>query len=132
MTRLHKFRRDADHKLQVPSTLRRSGMSAGHVSISTSVGPAFFAGGPPLAGKSNPKHPANRTASEIVEKVLHLRKTYRPEPIRIVWFWRAITPSPSRVRVSHSLALWSRPAAGGTSVRKIHSAISETVPGHQI
>jgi hypothetical protein len=43
-----------------------------------------------------PKNPANRTAPEIVEKVLHLRKTYRLGPIRIVWYlarYRAITIS---------------------------------------
>jgi hypothetical protein len=28
-----------------------------------------------------PKNPANRTTPEIVEKVLHLRKTYRLEPL---------------------------------------------------
>src|SRR4051794_39852199 len=53
-----------------------------------------------LAGLENrktaPKNPANRTAPEIVEKVLYLRKTYRLGPIRIVWYlarYHAITIS---------------------------------------
>ena len=33
-----------------------------------------------------PKNPANRTPPEIVEKVLHLRRTYHLGPIRIVWY----------------------------------------------
>jgi len=36
--------------------------------------------------KPAPKNPANRTAPEIVEKVLHLRRIYHLGPIRIVWY----------------------------------------------
>ena len=36
--------------------------------------------------KPLPKNPKNRTPSETVEKVLHLRQTYHLEPIRIVWY----------------------------------------------
>jgi transposase len=57
-----------------------------------------------LAGLENrktaPKNPANRTAPEIVEKVLHLRKTYRLGPVRIVWYlarYHAITISDAGV-----------------------------------
>jgi hypothetical protein len=32
--------------------------------------------------KPAPRNPANRTPPEIVEKVLHLRRTYHLEPIR--------------------------------------------------
>jgi hypothetical protein len=32
------------------------------------------------------EEPANRTPPEIVEKVLHLRRTYHLGPIRIVWY----------------------------------------------
>jgi hypothetical protein len=46
--------------------------------------------------KSAPKNPANRTAPEIVEKVLHLRRTYHQGRIRIVWR-AAITTSKSRM-----------------------------------
>ncbi len=35
--------------------------------------------------KPIPKNSANRTPLEIVDKVLHLRKTYHLGPIRIVW-----------------------------------------------
>ena len=38
--------------------------------------------------KPAPKNPANRTAPEIVEKVLLLRQTYHLGPIRIVWYLR--------------------------------------------
>lgn len=50
--------------------------------------------------KTAPKNPANRTAPEIVERVLHLRKTYRPGPIRIVRYlarYHAITISDAGV-----------------------------------
>ena len=36
--------------------------------------------------KPIPKNPKNRTPPEIVEKVLHLRKTYHLGPMRIVWY----------------------------------------------
>ena len=36
--------------------------------------------------KPAPRNPANRMPSEIVEKVLHLRRTYHLGPIRIVWY----------------------------------------------
>jgi transposase len=36
--------------------------------------------------KPVPRNPANRTPPEIVEKVLHLRRTYHLGPIRIVWY----------------------------------------------
>ncbi len=36
--------------------------------------------------KPVPKNPANRTPAAIVEQVLHFRRTYHLEPIRIVWY----------------------------------------------
>jgi hypothetical protein len=33
-----------------------------------------------------PKNPKNRMPQEIVEKVLHLRKTYHLRPMRIAWY----------------------------------------------
>ncbi len=36
--------------------------------------------------KTIPKNPANRTAPEIVKKILYLRQTYHLGPIRIVWY----------------------------------------------
>ena len=36
--------------------------------------------------KPIPKNPRSRTPPEIVEKVLHLRKTYHQGPMRIVWY----------------------------------------------
>jgi transposase len=36
--------------------------------------------------KTAPRNPANRTAPEIVEKVLHLRQSYHLGPIRIIWY----------------------------------------------
>ena len=50
--------------------------------------------------KTIPKNPANRTAPEIVAKVLHLRQTYHLGPIRIAGISLAITASKSLVRGS--------------------------------
>jgi transposase len=36
--------------------------------------------------KTTPKNPANQTAPEIVEKVVHLRQIYLLGPLRIVWY----------------------------------------------
>jgi len=38
--------------------------------------------------KPAPKNPANRTAPEIVEKVLHLRRTYHLGPSGSSGIWR--------------------------------------------
>ena len=85
--------------------------------------------------KTAPKNPANRTAPEIVEKVLHLRKTYHLGPMRIVWYlarYHAITISDAgvyRILKRHGLSR----LPGGTRVRKIHTKRYEKqVPGHQI
>lgn len=54
--------------------------------------------------KPIPKNPKNRMPPEIVEKVLHLRKTYHLGPMRIVWYlarYHDIKISGSR-RISHS------------------------------
>lgn len=92
-----------------------------------------------LAGLENrktaPKNPANRTPPEVIEKVLHLRTTYRLGPIRIVWYlarYYAITISDAGVyRILRGSGLSRLP--GGTCVRKIHTQrYQQQVPGHQI
>ncbi len=85
--------------------------------------------------KTAPKNPANRTAPEIVEKVLHLRQTYHLGPIRIVWYlarYHAIKISDAGVyRILKRHGLSKLPS--GTRVRKVHTKRYEhQVPGHQI
>lgn len=67
--------------------------------------------------------------------MLHLRKTYRLGPIRIVWYlarYHAITISDAGVyRILRRNGLSRLP--GGTRVRKIHTQrYQQQVPGHQI
>jgi transposase-like protein len=82
--------------------------------------------------KSAPKNPANRTAPEIVEKLLHLRKTYRPGPYASSRISHAITQSPSQdagvYRILRRNGLSRLP--GGTRVRKIHTERYQ-VPDHR-
>ena len=85
--------------------------------------------------KTIPKNRANRTAVEIVEKVLHLRQTDHLGPLRIVWYlarYHAIKLSDAgvhRILKRHGLSR----LPGGTRVRKIHTKRYEKqVPGHQI
>lgn len=85
--------------------------------------------------KTAPKNPANQTPADVVEKVLHLRQTYRLGPIRIVWYlarYHAIKISDAgvyRVLRRHGLNRLPR----GTRVRKIHTKrYQKQVPGHQI
>ena len=85
--------------------------------------------------KTAPKNPANRTAPEIVEKVLHLRQIYHLGPIRIVWYlarYHDIKISDAGVyRVLKRHGLNRLPC--GTRVRKIHTTrYQHKVPGHQI
>ena len=84
--------------------------------------------------RTAPKNPADRTPPEIIEKVLHLRTTYRLGPIRIVWYlarYHAITISDAGVyRILRRNGLSRLP--GGTRVRKIHTQrYQQQVPGHQ-
>ena len=91
---MYKFRRDVDHKLRVLQHADKIS-DVGKACRYFGVGRASFFRWRTayrqhgLAGLENrktaPKNPANRTSPEIVEKVLHLRKTYRLGPIRIVW-----------------------------------------------
>jgi transposase-like protein len=144
MVTMHKFRRDADHKLRVLQHADRIG-DIGKACRYFGVGRASFYRWRTayrqygLAGLENrktaPKNPANRTAPEIVEKVLHLRTTYRLGPIRIVWYlarYHAITISDAGVyRILRRNGLSRLP--GGTRVRKIHTQrYQKQVPGHQI
>ena len=48
--------------------------------------------------KPVPRNPANRTPPEIVEKVLHLRRTW--DPFGLSGIWRAMTTSRSRMPAS--------------------------------
>jgi hypothetical protein len=81
-----------------------------------------------------PKNPAKRITPEIIEKLLHLRKTYRPGPIRIVGYMARYRAHLLRCgRISHSEAQWPQPVAGGTQVHKIHARRHQKqVPGHRI
>ena len=85
--------------------------------------------------KTAPRNPANRTAPQIVEKVLHLRQTYHLGPIRIVWYlarYHDIKISGAGVyRILKRNGLSRLPR--GTRLRKIHTQRYEhKVPGHQI
>ena len=106
---MYKFRGDADHKFRVLQHADKIGdvrkacryFSVGRANLYR-WRTAYRQHG--LAGMENrktaPNNPANRTAPEIVEKVLHLRSTYRLGPIRIVWYlacYHAITISDSGV-----------------------------------
>jgi transposase-like protein len=120
MIGMHKFRRDVDHKLRVLQHADNIG-DVGKACRYFGVGRASFYRWRTayrqhgLAGLENrktaPKNPANRTAPEIVEKVLYLRKTYRLGPIRIVWYlarYHAITISDAgvyRILRRHGLCL---------------------------
>jgi transposase len=85
--------------------------------------------------KTAPKNPANRTAPEIVDKVLHLRQAYHLGPIRIVWYlarYHGIKISDAgvyRILKRHRINRLPR----GTRLRKIHTTrYEQKVPGHQI
>jgi len=85
--------------------------------------------------KTAPKNPANRTAPEIVEKVLHLRQTYHLGPIRIVCYlarYHGIKISDAGVyRILKRNGLSQLPR--GTRIRKIHTTrYQHQVPGHQV
>jgi transposase InsO family protein len=144
MTTMHKFRREVDHKLRVLRHADQIG-DVGKACRYFGVGRASFCRWRTayrqrgVAGLENrktaPKNPANRTAPEIVEKVLHLRKTYHLGPMRIVWYlarYHAITISDAgvyRILKRHGLSR----LLGSTRVRKIHTKRYEKqVPGHQI
>lgn len=141
---MYKFKRDADHKLRVLRHADRIG-DVGKACRYFGVGRASFYrwrtayrkhGIAVLENrKTTPKNPANRTAPEIVEKVLHLRKTYHLGPMRIVWYlarYHAITISDAGVyRILKRHGLNRLP--GGTRVRKVHTKrYQKQVPGHQI
>jgi transposase len=144
MFAMHKFRRDVDHKLRVLQHAEKIG-DVGKACRYFCVGRASFYRWRTayrqhgLAGLENrktaPKNPANRTAPEVVEKVLHLHTTYRLGPIRIVWYlarYHAVTISDAGVyRILRRNGLSRLP--GGTRVRKIHTQrYQKQVPGHQI
>jgi len=85
--------------------------------------------------KPIPKNPKNRTPPEIVEKVLHLRKTYHLGPMRIVWYlarYHDIKISGSGVsRILKRNGPSRLPR--GTRLRKVHTTrYQQQVPGHQI
>ena len=85
--------------------------------------------------KPIPKNPRNRTPPEIVEKVLHLRKTYHLGPMRIVWYLaryhdiKISAAGVSRILKRNGLNRLPR----GTRLRKVHTTrYQQQVPGHQI
>ena len=76
-----------------------------------------------LNKKPIPKNPTNWTPPEIVEKVLHLRRTYHLGPIRIVWYlarYYDIKISGAGVFRILKRNGASRPPRG-TSLRKVHT-----------
>jgi transposase InsO family protein len=85
--------------------------------------------------KPIPKNPKNRTPPEIVEKALHLRRTYRLGPMRIVWYLaryhdiKISGAGVSRILKRNGLNRLPR----GTRLRKVHTTrYQQQVPGHQI
>jgi transposase len=85
--------------------------------------------------KPTPKNPKNRMPPEIVEKVLHQRKTYHLGPMRIVWNLaryhdiKISAAGVSRILKRNSLNRLPR----GTRLRKVHTTrYQQQVPGHQI
>ena len=85
--------------------------------------------------QADPKEPVNRTSPEIVDKVLHLRRTYHLGPIRIVWSlarYHAIKISEAGVsRILRRNGVSRLPR--GTRLRKIHTKrYNKQVPGHHI
>lgn len=60
--------------------------------------------------KTAPKNPANRTAREVIEKVLHLRRPIVSGPSASSGIWRDISHRYLRCR-SVSQAQWPQPAA---------------------
>ncbi|MEO6381248.1 MAG: hypothetical protein ABIO35_04415 [Nitrobacter sp.] len=94
MTVMHKFKRDMNHELWCSNTLTRLSMSEKLAGILALAGPV--SGGLPVGNglasletrKTAPRTPPNRAAPEIAKKLLHLRKTYRLGPMRIVWLVR--------------------------------------------
>ncbi len=106
---MHKFRREVDHKLRVLIHADQIG-DVGKACRYFGVGRASFYRWRTayrrhgMVGLENretaPKNPANQTAPEIVEKVLHLRKTYQLGPTRIVWYLARYHAITTRVRVS--------------------------------
>jgi transposase len=82
-----------------------------------------------------PKNPANKTAPEIEDKVLHLRRTYHLGPVRIMWYlkrYHGISMSDANVyRILRRNGQNRLPR--GTRMRKIHTMrYNKQVPGHQI
>ena len=85
--------------------------------------------------KSIPKNPANQTPTEIVEKVLYLRRKYHLGPIRIVWYlarYHGIKISDAGVyRILKRNGLNRLPR--GTRMRKLHTKrYQKQMPGHHI
>lgn len=93
-------------------------------------------GEPGLANKqTGPKNPPNRTKDEIVDQVLHLRRTYHLGPMRIVWYlarYHAIKISDAGVyRILRRHGLSRLPRANRT--RAVHTKRYEKqVPGHHV
>ncbi len=88
-----------------------------------------------INAKSIPRNPANQTPTEIVEKVLYLRRKYHLGPIRIVWYlarYHDIKISDAGVcRILRRNGLNRLPR--GTGMRKVHTKrYNKQAQGHHI
>ena len=85
--------------------------------------------------KPCPYNPRLRTPPDIVEKVLHLRRTYHLGPIRIVWYlerYHGITMCDATVyRICRRHGLNRLPSRVGRRSVKTHR-YEKQVPGHHV
>ncbi len=98
---------------------------------------AYQAGGEQslVRKKPIPHQMPNQTTAEVVEKVLHLRRTYHLDPIRIVWYlerYHAIRISDAGVyRILRRHGLNRLPRRVGR--RAVHTQrYNKQVPGHHV
>ena len=85
--------------------------------------------------RCGPHHHPNKTPDDVVEKILHLRRTYHMGPIRIVWYlerYHAIKASDATVyRVCKQHGLNRLPNRVGR--RAVHThRYQKKVPGHHV
>jgi transposase len=73
--------------------------------------------------KPCPVNPKLRTPPEVVEKVLHLRRTYHLGPIRIVWYLERY----------HGIKISDAGVPGRVGRRAVHThRYAKQVPGHHV
>lgn len=88
-----------------------------------------------INGRSVPHNHPQKTPPEVVEKILHLRRTYHLGPTRIMWYlerYHGIKVSDAGVyRILRRNGLNRLPR--GTRLRKVHTKrYNKQVPGHHI